>query len=247
MPGIVKRPTVVEEAVEQFGDFFENKCQREHFANYLTGLMVGNNKTVAGMTDEFVHASDQSCLNRFLNEVDWDAAELNKRRIDFLIENGDLKIHRRALDNVLVDHSGKTIEDVGWFWDHAEDRYKIAHEYLFIHYVNPDGAHYPLHFKRFKKKNQCETEKVKFVDHTKLFIALVDESHEKKLWGTFTFDSYFCGGEILNHIHSLVDDRGEVRGYVCDLKSNRNVTFKGVTQHAKKLAMTIKPEQTSHS
>ncbi len=246
MPGIIKRPTIVEEAVEQFGGLFENKSQREHFANYLTGLMVGNNKTVAGMTGEFVHASDQSCLNRFLNEVDWDEEELNKKRIDFLIENGDLKIHRRgviALDNVLIDHYGKLIEDAGWFWDHSEDRYKIAHDYLFINYVNSDGSHYPLEFKRFKKKDQCEAEKVKFVDHTKLFIALVDDSHEKKLWGTFTFDSYFCGGEILNHINALVDDRGEVRAYVCDLKSNRNITFKGVTQQAKALALSIKPEQ----
>jgi uncharacterized protein YndB with AHSA1/START domain len=246
MPGIVQRPTVVTEAVEQFGDFFENTCQREHFANYLTGLMVGHNKTVTGITDEFVRASDQSCLHRFLNEVQWDEEELNRKRIDFLIENGDMKVHRRgvlALDNVLIDHYGKLIDDVGWFWDHSEERYKIAHDYLFVNDVNSDGAHDPLNFKRFKKRDQCATENVKFVDHSEMFIALVDESHEKQLWGTFTFDRYFTGGKVLNHINALVDDRGEARGYVCDLKSNRNVTFKGVTQHAKAFAMSIAPGQ----
>lgn len=245
MPGIVQRPTIVEEAVDLFADLFQNKCQREHFGNYLAGLMVGNNKTVTGITDEFVNASDQSCLNRFLNEVDWDEKELNQRRLDWLVENDDIHIHPRgviALDNVLIDHFGKHIEDVGWFWDHAEDRYKIAHDYLFVNYVNQDGKHHPLDFRRFKKRDQCEQEGVKFIDHTKLFIELVDWTHAKQYWGTFTFDSYFGSGEILNHINSLRDHRNEVRGYVADLKSNRNVTFKGVTQHAKKLAMSIAPE-----
>ena len=244
MPGIIKRPTIVDEAVDDFADLFDNRCQREHFANYLAGLMVGNNKTVTGITDEFVHASDQSCLNRFLNEVDWDEKELNEKRITLLIDRGNLKVHPRgvlALDNVLIDHDGKLIEDAGWFWGHSEDRYKIAHDYLFVNYVNPDGAHYPLDFRRFKKKAHCEEEKVKFVNHTELFIALVDQTHEKKLWGAFTFDSYFCGGEILNHINSLRDDRGEVRPYVCDLKSNRTLTFKGVAQSAKEMAMSVDP------
>jgi hypothetical protein len=242
MPGIIKRPTLVAEAVEEFADLFENKCQVAHFANYLTGLMVSENKTVTGITGEFVNASDQSCLNRFLNEVEWNEYELNERRIDLLIGGGDLKVHPRgviALDNVLIDHTGTHIEDVGWFWDHSEDRYKIAHDYLFVNYVNPDGAHYPLDFLRFKKKNQCEEENVKFVSHTEMFIDLVNWTHKKKLWGTFTFDSYFCSGKILNHIHSLRDERDEVRTYTCCLKSNRTVTFKGVEQSAKEMALSI--------
>ena len=30
------------------------------------------NKTITGMTNEMPNASDQSCLNRFLTEVEWD-------------------------------------------------------------------------------------------------------------------------------------------------------------------------------
>jgi hypothetical protein len=33
-----------------------------------------------------------------------------------------------AIDNTLVDHTGKLIADVGWFWDHANERYVIAHD-----------------------------------------------------------------------------------------------------------------------
>ena len=72
MPAIVEFPTVVRDAVAQFGDFFANDCQRRHFAEYLTGLFVAGRKTVLGIHEEFAHTTDQSCLNRFLTEVAWD-------------------------------------------------------------------------------------------------------------------------------------------------------------------------------
>ena len=56
-----------------------------------------------------------------------------------------------AIDDVLIDHDGKLIEDVGWFWDHAEDRHKIAHDYLFVNYVCRSGKHYPLEFRLFQE------------------------------------------------------------------------------------------------
>ena len=53
MPAIVEFPTVVHEALAQFGDLFANECQRRHFAEYLTGLFVAERKTVLGIHDEF--------------------------------------------------------------------------------------------------------------------------------------------------------------------------------------------------
>ena len=47
---------------------------------------------------------------------------------------------------MLIDHDGKFIKDVGWFWDHAEGRNKIAHDYLFVNYVCTSGKHYPLEY-----------------------------------------------------------------------------------------------------
>jgi hypothetical protein len=59
------------------------------------------------------------------------------------------------VQEALVDHEGKLIEDVGWFWDHADERYVIAHDYLISNYVCPSGAHYPIEWKRFKKHEAC--------------------------------------------------------------------------------------------
>ena len=44
MPGIVEFPTIVQQAVEQFGAVFANEPERRHFAEYLTGLLVAAKK-----------------------------------------------------------------------------------------------------------------------------------------------------------------------------------------------------------
>ena len=119
----------------------------------------------------------------------------------------------------MIDHDGKLIEDVGWFWDHAEDRHKIAHDYLIANYVCRSGKHYPLQFRRFKKRDQCEAKGEAFEDHRQL----IDWVCEREIPGDFTFDSYFSSAENLNHLHSKQNDRGESRGYVGDLKTNRKL------------------------
>ena len=122
-----------------------------------------------------------------------------------------------AIDNTLVEHSGKLIEDVGWFWDHADKRYMIAHDYLISNYVCPSGAHYPIEWRRFRKNDACEAGT--FKDHTELCLELIDDAIGRDIPGDFTFDSYFTSAKILNHI------QGEKRSYVGDLKLNRNVIF----------------------
>ena len=40
MPGTIAFPTIVEQALEDFGGFFANEPQRKHFGEYLTGLLI---------------------------------------------------------------------------------------------------------------------------------------------------------------------------------------------------------------
>ena len=203
------------------------------------------NKTVSGIGREFAETTDQSCLNRFLTEVSWNAEELNERRLAWLQQEERTRYSDEgviALDNVLIDHEGKFIEDVGWIWDHAEERYKIAHDYLFANYVCSGGVHYPLHFRRFKKRDRCEATGEKFVDHTELFIELLDWVCERKIPGIFTFDSFFTNARILNHIHGQRDHHEQPRGYVGDLKFNRKIWHRGKELKAEELAATIPAE-----
>jgi len=80
-------------------------------------------------------------------------------------------------------------EDAGWFWNHAEDRYQITHDYLFANYVCSSGKHYPLKFRRFKKREQCRAEDRQFRDHGVLFRELVNWVVAHQIPGDFTFDT----------------------------------------------------------
>ena len=84
MPAIVDFPTVVQEALTIFGELFDTEPARRHFAEYLTGLIVAENKTVSGINRAFALTTDQSCLNRWLTEVEWDVTALNERRLTWL-------------------------------------------------------------------------------------------------------------------------------------------------------------------
>ncbi|MBX3432812.1 MAG: IS701 family transposase [Pirellulales bacterium] len=245
MPAIVEFPRIVRDVVERCADLFSNEPQRRHFAEYLTGLIVAKRKSVSGINAEFIDATDQSCLNRFVTAADWDVEGLNAARLALLQEDEATRFGDRgviALDDVLVDHDGKLIEDVGWFWDHAEQRHKIAHDWLFANYVCPSGKHYPLEFRRFKKRAQCEATGEAFEDHGKLFRQLVDWVCERNIPGDFAFDSYFSGAANLNCIHEHKNSQGEARAYVGDLKTNRNLEVRGRSIRVDEFAATISRE-----
>ena len=239
MPAIVEFPIVVQEAMAQFGHIFANEPERVHFAEYLTGLLVAGRKNVSAINREFVDTADQSCLNRWLTEVDWDVRRLNQLRLDWLQKDPSTRYSEQGvipLDNVLIDHSGKLIEDAGYFWDHAEERYKIAHDYLIVNYVCTSGKHYPLEFRRFIKREECERRDIAFNDHNEFFRELVDWVIAQRIPGDFTFDSWFTHAANLNHINA------HGRGYVGDLKFNRKIIFRGQSLKAEELAAQIGPE-----
>src|SRR5215475_1095545 len=226
MGAIIEYPKVVQDALRDYWDLFANEPQRRHFAEYLTGLYVAARKTVSGINAEFARTTDQSCLNRFVHLDSWDVQALNQRRLDLLQADSQTRYSEHgaiALDNTLIDHSGRLIEDVGWFWDHAEERHKIAHDYLIANYVCSSGKHYPLDFRCFQKQDQCSANNVPFKDHTELFKDLVDWADGRHIPGTVTMDSYFTNAPILNHIHGKQLGDVRARGYVGSLKFNRKL------------------------
>jgi hypothetical protein len=234
MPAIVDFPIVVQEALALFGDLFDTEPARRHFGEYLTGLIVAENKTISGINREFALTTDQSCLNRWLTEVQWDVTALNDRRLAWLQQAPQTRYSVRgviAIDNTLVDHAGKLIEDVGWFWDHADQRHVIAHDYVISNYVCPSKAHYPIEWRRFKKRDACPAPE--FKDHTALCMDLIDDVLKRSIPGDFTFDSYFTSAKVLNHIQSTQ------RAYVGDLKLNRKVVYAGREQKLQDVARQI--------
>ena len=244
MPGIVEFPQVVREALETYGDLFANEPERRHFAEYLTGLMIADRKTVNGINAEFAQTTDQSCLNRFLTEVEWDEQALNEKRLagtakgfQHPVQRPGRHRHRRRADRPRRPNDRRR----GLLLGPRRTTNKIAHDYMFANYVCPSGKHYPLEFRRFKKRAQCEATGETFEDHTKLFCQLIDWVCEHGIPGDFTFDSYFTNAENLNHIHAKKDRFDRPRGYVGDLKQNRKIEWKGKIWSATEIAASWTP------
>jgi hypothetical protein len=238
MPAIVRFPAVVEELLAQFAHLFRNEPERIHFAEYLTGLIVAHHKNVSAIQREFAVAADQSCLNRWLTQADWDVQRLNAERLAWLQKDPATRYSPQgviALDNTLVNHEGKLIEDVGYYWDHADKRYVVAHDYLIASYVCTSGKHYPLDFRRFVKKEQCAGRGVAFRDHTALFQDLIAWVVQQDIPGEFVFDCWFTHAANLNAIDA------HHRSYVADLKFNRKIDFLGRPMKAEEVASTIPP------
>lgn len=116
MPAIVAIPQVVEELLLQFADLFANEPSRRHFAEYMTGLVVAQHKTVSGIARVFAAPPDQSTLNRFLTEAACDVERINAHRLEWLQHDPTTRYPHDgvlAFDNTLIDHAGKLSEDVG--------------------------------------------------------------------------------------------------------------------------------------
>ena len=168
--------------------------------------------------------------------------QLNQRRLDLLQDDPSSRYSEQGvipIDNTLIDHVGEWIEDAGWFWDHAEERYKIAHDYIFVNYVCSNSKHYPLDLRRFQKADLCASREIAFKDHTLLCQELIDWVCQQHIPGTFAFDRYFTNAPILNPIHGQQTCNGQSRGDVGSLKLNRKLDYKGRQMKAGELAKSI--------
>jgi hypothetical protein len=122
---MVDLPPVVKAAVDVLGALFAHAPERRHCAASLTGLMLAAKQTVSGSNRACAVTTDPSCLKRWLNEVAWDVTALHARRVAWWQEEPKTRSSARgvmALAHTRVDHAGKRIDDVGWFWDHANER-----------------------------------------------------------------------------------------------------------------------------
>ena len=221
-------------------------------------------KNVTGLNAAFAQTTDPSCLNTWLTQGDWDVRALNRQRLAWPQRDPATRSAPSAIipiDNTLVDHAGKLSEDVGYCWDHAEQRHKIAHHYLLVNSVCPSGTHYALELRRFRKRADCaapraelaarpgggaaaaaqEQRRATFKTHTALWWELSDWVVAEQIPGTFTFASSFTNAPVLNPLH------GSPRAYVGDLKCNRKVWVRGVELRATEMAAQIGPEARKKS
>jgi len=152
---IVDYPEVVKRFLSHFEDLF-TKPQFQHFAEYLTTLIVCMRFTISWMNSQIVGHRDRSNKTRFLTESDWREEEVNRRRIKLILSQvKGLNPNRcfLVIDDTILEHSNeaKKIEGIGRFYDYTTGKYVLGHVIVTAHYISPLGD-FPIDFKLYLKK-----------------------------------------------------------------------------------------------
>ncbi len=154
LPIVAPAPLVTAHA-GTFRDLFENRCQFQHFQNYLTGLMVLSNKSLANITRCVLDSADKTNLSRFFSEAPWFQAQVNDRRLRYLLQQTKavrLPKDQSALvlDDTLCEHVGSLFEYIDHHYNHGDDSYPLAHNLVTSHYVS-GSVWFPVDLRLYRR------------------------------------------------------------------------------------------------
>jgi len=207
------------------------KPQSEHFARFVTGLIVSPNKTVEGITQASVYAKDQSALNRFLTVSPW------KRK---RVRNAVLRTaqHRRllgsgcafVLDDTLNEKRGKHMDAAGWFFDHCTGHTIWGHQLVTSGYVTPH-CFVPFDVDLYIKQKDCSEED--FLTKNQRARYLLNEAHAVQSFSVVLIDSWYANEVVLGHCQR------KNWQYITEVRCNRRFTYRDVSWRADEYAATL--------
>jgi SRSO17 transposase len=163
LPIVAPAPIVTAHA-DIFRDLFENRCQFHHFQNYLTGLIVLDNKSLANITRCVLESADKTNLSRFFSEAPWFQDRVNDRRVEYLLQQTQAVRSPKAdalliLDDTLCEHVGSLFDYVDRHYNHGEGTYPLAHNPVTSHYVS-GPVRFPVDlrlYRRYEEMTQWAT------------------------------------------------------------------------------------------
>ena len=161
---ILKPAPLVSQHAAAFEDLFENRKQYRHFQNYLTGLMVLPNKSMANISRCILDSADKTNLSRFMSTPLWTEKPMNDRRVTYL--NRQTKPLRKGksesaliFDDTLCEHVGSLFEYVDRHYAHGDASYPIAHNPVTSHYIS-GAVRFPVDlrlYRRYEELTHWET------------------------------------------------------------------------------------------
>jgi len=162
LPIVAPAPLVSAHA-DAFRDLFENRCQFHHFQNYLTGLIVLDNKSLANITRCVLESADKTNLSRFFSEAPWFQERVNDRRLTYLLQQtqavrGPKTDAVLILDDTLCEHVGSLFDYVDRHYNHGHDTYPLAHNPVTSYYVS-GPVRFPVDlrlYRRYEELTQWE-------------------------------------------------------------------------------------------
>ncbi len=161
---IVNVAPLVKEHSERFRKVFANRKQFRHFENYLTGLIVLENKSMANIARCILDSADKTNLSRYLSEAPWRYERLNDERVSYMQSQTasyqwPASESVLAIDDTLCEHVGSLFDYVDHHYNHSTGHYPLAHNLVTSHYVS-GAVRYPVDarlYRRYEEFTNWET------------------------------------------------------------------------------------------
>jgi hypothetical protein len=126
--------------------------------------MVLPNKSLTNIARCVLESADKTNLSRFLSQAPWQEAQVNHRRIRYLLQQ--TKPHRVpkaaaavVIDDTLCEHVGNLFAYVDRHYNHSDATYPLAHNPVTSFYIS-GTARFPLDlrlYRRYEEVTQWET------------------------------------------------------------------------------------------
>jgi hypothetical protein len=154
LPILAPAPLVVTHA-KAFRDLFGNRCQFQHFENYLTGLMVLPNKSMANIARCMVASSDKTNVSRYFSQDRWEQEQINDRRVRYVLkQTKHVRLAKERsgliLDDTLCEHVGSLFEYIDHHYNHGDNTYPLAHNPITSHYVS-GPVRFPVDLRLYRR------------------------------------------------------------------------------------------------
>lgn len=197
--------------------------------HYLSGLW----HTLKRFNIETLHAATMSGeqsyrqLRYFVNDADWDEAELNERRLQFL--EHDVRTQTRNNGALIIDDSGikkygKKTDGVYYQHYGAEGINTDCKVVVTSHYTD-DTKDFPIDAENYYKDDNMPAE-----SKLNLACSLINRSVERGMrFSWVSFDRWFCTTKVIRNIEK------HHKYFVSKLKSNRSVVYRGERMNARSL------------
>lgn len=111
--------------------------QGRHFETYVTGLIICNNKTVQEINDS-LSDTNQSSLNRFLTESEWDIKQIEAVRIKQIKKQFQLKEGIFICDPSFIHKTGKHMQKASYQRSGVTKKKEWGYSYIDSLYVEND-------------------------------------------------------------------------------------------------------------
>jgi len=177
---IICTPPVLNTLFNPYKDFF-TKPQFKHFKNFVTGLIVSENKTIQEINDGFGQ-KDQSSLNRFVSHSSWDLNELNLLRLKNIKNHIPLKKKGTIIiDESLLHKTGEKMELAGLHRSGISKNIEWGHMSVNAFYTDSDNNDFPVKTDIYVREQDCRKYNVSFKTKREIAIDQIDHALEAKL------------------------------------------------------------------